>query len=157
MYSKGGWGVAVGMSVAGRVAVGGMVAVGVSVGVPVISGDNAFGSFGTAKNVTAAATMMTVASTPNAAGRLRRISGIRLACTDFSAFLATFGAGWALNSVPHTRQRVAFSLKRVPQVGQTLVLLLEVGSGVIRAGIIPLNNYMTLMHSTTPFAVLAWW
>lgn len=116
------------MSVAGRVAVGGMVAVGVSVGVPVISDDIAFGSFGTAKNVMAAATMITVAKTPSAAGRLRRISGMRLACTDFSAFLAAFGAGCGLNSVPQTRQRVAFSLKRVPQVGQTFVLLLEMGS-----------------------------
>jgi len=30
--------------------------------------------------------------------------------------------------VPHTRQRVAFSLKRVPQVGQTLVFCCEEGS-----------------------------
>ena len=130
----------VGMSVAGRVFVGGMVAVGVSVGVPVTSGASAFGSFGTTKKVMAAATIMTVARTPNAAGRLRRISGIRLACTDCSAFFTTFGAGCALNSVPQTRQRDAFSLKRVPQVGQIFVLLLDVGSGVIRARIIPLNN-----------------
>ena len=119
---------AVGISVAGRVLVGGMVAVGVSVGVPVISGASAFGSLGTTKNVTAAAMMMTIARTPKAAGRLSRISGMRLACTDFSAFLAAFGAGCALNSVPQTRQRDAFSLKRVPQVGQTFVLLLEIGS-----------------------------
>lgn len=139
------------MSVAGSVAVGGMVAVGVSVGVPVVCGDDAFGSLGTAKKVTAAAMMMTVATTPNAAGRLRRISGMRLACTDFSAFFTTFGSGCVLNSVPQTRQRVAFSLKRVPQVGQTFVFVLEVGSGVIRARIIPLNNYTP---STT--AILVW-
>ena len=118
----------VGISVGGRVFVGGIVAVGVSVGVFVISGPSAVGSLGTRKNVMAAATMMIVARAPKAAGRLRRISGMRLACTDFSAFLTTFGAGCALNSVPQTRQRIAFSLKRVPQVGQTFVLLLEMGS-----------------------------
>jgi hypothetical protein len=35
---------------------------------------------------------------------------------------------------------VAFSLRRVPQVGQTFVLLLEMGSWLIRAKIIPLNK-----------------
>jgi hypothetical protein len=39
-----------------------------------------------------------------------------------------FGAAVAASSVPHTRQRVAFSLKRVPQVGQTLVFCVEEGS-----------------------------
>src|SRR3990172_10307257 len=125
------------MSVGGKVAVGGIVAVGVSVGVAVSTVENAASSFGTAKNVTAAAMTMTIASKPTAAGRLRRISGMRLACTDFSAFFTTFGSRRALNSAPHTRQRGAFSLKRVPQVGQTFVLL-EVGSGVIPAKIIPL-------------------
>ena len=118
----------VGISVAGRVFVGGMVAVGVSVGVPVMSAESVLAPLGTAKNVMAVATMMTVARTPSAAGRLRWISGIRLACTDLSAFLTAFGAGCALNSVPQTRQRAAFSLRRVPQVGQTFVLLLEMGS-----------------------------
>jgi hypothetical protein len=61
---------------------------------------------------------------PSAAGNPSVISGIRLACTDLSTFFAAFfcsSAGWADNSVPHTRQRVALSLKRVPQVGQTWV------------------------------------
>ncbi|PWB71744.1 MAG: hypothetical protein C3F07_13365 [Anaerolineales bacterium] len=61
---------------------------------------------------------------PSAAGRLRVISGMRLACIPDSAFL-DFGAAFAVNSVPHTRQRVAFSLKRVPQVGQTFVFCEE--------------------------------
>jgi hypothetical protein len=39
-----------------------------------------------------------------------------------------FGLDEALNSVPHTTQRVAFSASRVPQVGQSLV---EVVSGLI--------------------------
>jgi hypothetical protein len=60
---------------------------------------------------------------PSAAGKPSVISGIRLACTDFStcfeAFLSSFA--FAVNSVPHTKQRVALSLKRVPQVGHTWV------------------------------------
>jgi hypothetical protein len=70
-----------------------------------------------------AETMTTTAKTPTAAGKLKVTTGIRLACTDFSTFLAAFGSGFALNSVPHTRQRIALSLKRVPQVGQIFVLL----------------------------------
>lgn len=144
LYSKGGWGVAVGMSVAGEVAVGGWLAVGVRLGV----GDSA-GASGSplpppparsTKNIMAAATMITTAKIPTAAGRLSVTSGMRLACTDFCVFLTAFGPGCALNSVPHTRQRVAFSLRRVPQVGQTFVLLLEMGSWLIRAKIIPLNK-----------------
>ena len=131
---------------------GGWVAVGVSVGVGVSTAENAASSFGTAKNVMAAAMMITIASTPTAAGRLKRISGMRLARTDFSAFLTTFGSGRALNSVPQTRQRAAFSLRRVPQVGQTFVLL-EEGSRVIRAKIIPSNNYRP---STTTMFVRAY-
>ena len=56
-------------------------------------------------------------SAPSAIGKLRVISGMRLACIPDSAFF-DFVAALAVNSVPHTRQRVAFSLKRVPQVGQ---------------------------------------
>ena len=56
-------------------------------------------------------------SAPKATGRLSVISGIRLASIPDSAFF-DFVAAFVFNSVPHTRQRVAFSLKRVPQVGQ---------------------------------------
>src|SRR6266545_2088691 len=59
----------------------------------------------------------TATNAPSAIGRLRVISGMRLACIPDSAFF-DFAAAFALNSVPHTKQRVAFSLKRVPQVGQ---------------------------------------
>jgi hypothetical protein len=45
---------------------------------------------------------------------------MRLACIPVSVFL-DFGAAFAVSSVPHTGHLVAFSLKRVPQVGQTLV------------------------------------
>src|SRR3972149_315007 len=117
--------VAVGISVAGNVAVGGWVAVGVSVGVPVSTTSNVPSGaiLRNEKNTMDAATMVTTARTPTAAGKLNVIAGMRPACTDFSTFLADFGSGRALNSVPHTRQRIAFSLKRVPQVGQTFVLL----------------------------------
>ncbi len=115
----------VGTSVAGCVAVGSWVAVGVSVGVALSTLSNVPSGaiLRNEKNTIDAATMITSASTPTAAGRLKVIAGMLLACTDLSIFLADFGSGRTLNSVPHTRQRIAFSLKRVPQVGQTFVLL----------------------------------
>jgi hypothetical protein len=70
---------------------------------------------------------------------------MRLARTSRSARLITLGSGRdgedevddaPPNSVPHTRQRAAFSLRRVPQVGQILVFCEEVDSGLIRAEII---------------------
>ena len=121
-----------GISVAGSVAVGGGLAVGVSVGVAVSTVVNVpSGALARKeKNAIEAATMITIARMPTAAGRLKVTTGMRLACTDLSTFFAAFGSGRVLNSVPHTRQRIAFSLKRVPQVGQTFVLL-EVDSGLI--------------------------
>ena len=125
--------VAVGISVAGRVAVGGWVAVGVSVDVAVSTESKVVPAGRRLRNekyAMDAATIMTTASTPTAAGKLKVIAGMRLACTDLSLFLTTFGSGLALNSVPQTRQRVAFSLRRVPQVGHIFVLLV-VDSGLI--------------------------
>lgn len=121
-----------GISVAGSVAVGGWDAVGVSVGVDVSAVSNVPGGAVAIveKYTIAAAAIITTARIPTAAGKLKVIAGMRLACTDLSTFFAAFGSGRALNSVPQTRQRVAFSLKRVPQVGQIFVLL-EVGSGLI--------------------------
>ena len=116
---------AVGTSVGGIVAVAGRVAVGVSVGVGVSTVSNvpsrAFAR--SEKNATDAAIIITTARIPIAAGKLKVTTGMRLACTDFSTFFAAFSSGFAANSVPHTRQRAAFSLKRVPQVGQTFVLV----------------------------------
>ena len=116
---------AVGISVGGRVAVGTRDAVGVEEGVGVSAVSKVPGGAlaRSEKKTIAAAATMTTARMPMAAGRLRRTSGIRLACTDFSVFFTALGAGCAVNSVPHTRQRTAFSLRRVPQVGQTFVLL----------------------------------
>ncbi len=91
------------------------------------------------KYTTAAPISKIVTRAPSAAGRLSVISGIRLAWTLVSAFF-DFVAALTVSSVPHTRQRVAFSLNRVPQVGQTFVFCDE-GSWSIRAGIIPLNIF----------------
>ena len=109
----------VGISVAGTVEVGVRVAVGVSTGSNVPSGALARNE----KKAIEAAIMTTTATMPTAAGKLNVTTGMRLTCTDFSTFFAAFGSGLAVNSVPHTRQRVALSLRRVPQVGQTFVLL----------------------------------
>ena len=59
----------------------------------------------------------TATNAPSAIGKLRVISGMRLAPIPVSAFF-DFVAAFAVSSVPQTRQRVAFSLKRVPHVGQ---------------------------------------
>jgi hypothetical protein len=123
------------------VAVGEGVMVGINVGVEVIGSSKApTGALARIeKKAIAAAMMTTTSSAPTAAGKLNVITGIRLACTAFSAFLTTRGSGRALNSAPHTRQRAAFSLSRVPQVGHTFVLLGD-DSMLIRIKIIPLNN-----------------
>jgi hypothetical protein len=132
--------VGVGVSVAGWVAVGGTVTVGVCVRVGISVGVKAVGFVArNAKNTTAATAIRMTARIPSAAGRLNLISGIRLAWIDFSAFLTTFASGRVPSSVPQTRQRVAFSPNRVPQVGQTFVFCEEV-SGFIRWKIIPLKE-----------------
>ena len=67
------------------------------------------------------------AKSPMVAGRLRVISGMRLPRKPrgFESGLIPL----VVNSLPHTRQRVASSLKRVPHVGQSFVC--EVFSVVI--------------------------
>ena len=59
------------------------------------------------------------AKKPNAAGRLNVTAGIRLPCT--ADWAGRFVFSLLVRSVPHTKQRVASSLTRVPQVGQSLV------------------------------------
>ena len=68
------------MAVGGWLAVGDKVGVGDSAGV---SGVPPPAPVRNTKNIMAAATMITTARIPTAAGRLRLISGMRLACTDF--------------------------------------------------------------------------
>jgi hypothetical protein len=113
--------------------VAGSVEVGVSdgVGVSLLSNVPAGARERNEKNAMDAATIITTARIPTAAGKLKVIAGMRLACTDFSTFFTALSSGLALNSVPHTRQRIALSLRRVPQVGQTFVLL-ELVSRLIR-------------------------
>jgi hypothetical protein len=65
---------------------------------------------------------------PNAAGRLNFNSGRRGLSTGLD--WVGFGVEGTEKLRPHTKQRVAFSLNRVPQVGQTFVLEL-VFSGLI--------------------------
>jgi hypothetical protein len=55
---------------------------------------------------------------PKTAGRLKVIWGRRLPWTAFDGF---DGLSLVASSVPHTRQRTASSLCRVPQVGHTIV------------------------------------
>ena len=57
------------------------------------------------------------ASKPRAAGKLSVISGIRAPCTG----LALRAPAAGLKSLPHTWQRLAFSLTRDPHIGQILV------------------------------------
>jgi hypothetical protein len=117
--------VAVGMTVDVGVSVAGKVTVGVAVRVGVSTTSNVpFGALArNEKNAMDAAMMITTARIPTAAGKLKVTTGMRLACTDFSTFFAALGSGFAVNSVPQTRQRDAFSLRRVPQVGQIFVLV----------------------------------
>ena len=126
---------AVGMSVS--------VGVGLAVGVEVTVGTGVGSTtrfWARRLTKTATAPMARISTNnPSASGRLSVISGMREAWMAFSAFLTAFGSGLAPKSVPQTRQRVAFSLRRVPQVGQIFVFCCETFSGLIRAGIIPSN------------------
>ncbi len=71
---------------------------------------------------TAAAPMARIRTiNPSATGRLRVISGMRGPWIDFAEVAAV-----GVSERPHTRHREAFSLTRVPQVGQTFVGVEEV-------------------------------
>ena len=108
------------MSVGAKVSVGVGVIVTVPVGVPASVGGVKVVPLTPElriKYTTNAPINKTATSAPSAIGRLRVISGMRLAPIPDSAFF-DFVAALAVSSVPQTRQRVAFSLKRVPQVGQ---------------------------------------
>jgi hypothetical protein len=136
VYSKGGNGVAVGMGVFVAASVGVRVAVNVRVTVGVGPFAGARGVLPPVRRKTrktsAAPTTRNSANRPSAAGRLNVISGIRLAWMA----AGLFGSTLALSSVPQTRQRVAVSASRVPQVGQIFVV--DVGvSGLIPDDIIP--------------------
>jgi hypothetical protein len=65
--------------------------------------------------------MMKRARNPSAAGSESVKEGMRLPWTVLIDFVSAEG----VISAPHTRQRVAVSLSRVPQVGQILVLVVS--------------------------------
>ena len=113
VYSTGGSGVAVGSRVGVRVRVGVTVIVTVTVGLGVGVGS-------TTRPVplkmpkTAPAPMASRRMTrPMAIGSEMVTAGMRAPCT-----VAGLSAVLGLKLRPHTRQRVAFSASRVPQVGQ---------------------------------------
>ena len=126
VYSTGGSGVRVGVSVGISVSVGVKVRVAVMVGLGMGVGAWIWCVPCRVKYNAPAPITRKPASTANATGRLSVTSGIRAPCTDLSDF--AFGLGVALNSLPQTTQRVAFSVRRVPHVGHSLV---EVVSGLI--------------------------
>jgi len=130
VYSIGGSGIRVGVSVGTRVSVGVGVIVTVSVGLGTVVLSGSLPVPFNVKNKANAPTTNKTARSPRAIGKLRVTSGMRAPRTDFSDF--AFGLGVALNSLPHTTQRDAFSASRVPQVGQSLV---GVGSGLIIRGL----------------------
>ena len=127
--------VGTGVDVAASVNTTVTVGVGVLVGVPCAApaAEGLLPVMRITKNTSAAPTIRNKASNPSTVGRLSVISGMRLACVD-AGFLASTVR---LSSVPHTRQRVAFSASRVPQVGQIFVLGVDVVSGLIQSKIIP--------------------
>ena len=119
VYSKGGKGVSEGRDVGGNVSVGVGVIVGVSVAVPSAVGSVSVVPVIPARRLkyTAAAPISRISvRAPRAAGKLNVISGMRVACMPPSAFFDF--ATLEVSSVPQTKQRVALSLRRVPQVGQ---------------------------------------
>ena len=124
--------------------------VGATVLVLVIVGDEVGGGAAAtsglplkAKKTITAPIVRKSASKPRAAGRLSVIAGIRLPCT---AFAGLAGFSKVPISAPHTRQRVASSERRVPQVGQSLVGVVGV-SGVI--GLICREIKPDLAHYTS--------
>ena len=70
------------------------------------------------KKTNAAPIPKNIASNANAIGRLKVTWGMRLPCTALSL---RAGFSIPLKSLPHTRQRAASSLTRVPQVGHNFV------------------------------------
>lgn len=114
VYSTGGMGVNVGSGVGVKVGVGVVVIVGVVVGDGTGVGSNTRPVDWRVKKTAAAPTVMNKANKPRATGRLRVSSGIFVPCTG----LGVFEAMAAPNSVPQTTHLTAFSLTRVPHVGQ---------------------------------------
>ena len=115
-YSIGGRGVAVGAAVGSMVGEGVIVNVGVRVTVGVMVGVVTRPVVCRMTKIKAAPSPRMTTARAIAAGRLTFNSGNLGVCTGVAvSFFAT-----TVNVRPHTRQRVAFSLSLVPQVGQLL-------------------------------------
>jgi len=140
-------GVGTGVKVAISVAVGVTVGVVVMVGVPRTGVAGFLPSMRITAKTNAAPTIKNNASKPSAAGSDNVISGIRLACTALGFFISAVGP----SSVPQTRQRVAFSVNRVPQVGQIFVTGVDGVSGLIRGKIIPYPLFWNFFVSPREF------
>jgi hypothetical protein len=129
MYSVGGRGVQVGASVGVSVTVGVTVTVGLAVAVPAsgVISPTSVGLFELRIRKTATApSVINNASNPNAAGRLKVISGSLFARTSDAFFESAF----ASISVPQTRHLVALAFNLVPHTGQSFVFE-EFFSGLI--------------------------
>jgi hypothetical protein len=109
--------VGVGAKVGSVVGAGVLVLVGVNVTVGVTVGSAMLPVPFRITKINAAPRPKTSTTRPSAAGRLNFNSGSLGDCTGLVA--AVFVE--VVKFLPQTRQRVAFSLKRVPQVGQTLL------------------------------------
>lgn len=116
-----------GAIVGSRVGVGVLVLVGVRVMVGVAVGVVTLPVPWRIRKTRAAPNPRTRMTKPIAAGKLSFNSGNFGACTGLDDTVLLFPVEKVL---PQTRQRVALSLKRVPQVGHTLVLVV-VCSGLI--------------------------
>jgi hypothetical protein len=115
-YSMGGKGVRVGARVAVADGEGVMVIVAVGVIVTVAVGWTTCPVVRRTVKTTAAPMARIRTINPKATGRLKVTSGMRGPWIDFADSAAV-----GVSVRPHTRHRVAFSLTRVPQVGQTFV------------------------------------
>lgn len=114
----GGIGVKVGAGDGVIVMVGVCVTVGVDVAVGIAVGSTTRPEDRRVKKTAVAPMATKSANNPRAAGRVSVNSGMRLPCT---VFLADEAGAEVERLVPHTTHLIAFSLTRVPQVGQIFV------------------------------------
>jgi hypothetical protein len=99
------------------------------------------------RKIKPAPTASTININPMANGRLKVISGKR---APLMAELDDSTDAFPVKVRPHTRQRVADSLMRVPQVGQTLVE--EMGSGLI----LFLNSLPYILKKSGYYIIATW-
>lgn len=145
--SLGGNGVKVGRGVEVVVGVGVCSRVGVTVAVAVGAGPVTWPVLRKTRKIRPAPMARTINISPMANGRLKVISGKR---APLIGELDDSTGAFPVKVRPHTRQRVADSLMRVPQVGQTLVD--EMGSGLIL-----LLNSLSFILKKSGYYIIATW